>query len=125
MTTTGQIIKTPDTTVGPNFFVPPGVVDLRYLNEEEAAALDEETDVVDDTTTPTDDGAVEFTIIDEAVEDDTDLSLGSAEIPAPDWIQIVEQIVKFGEDGTCLIDVIIETQDIPGVQQIDVAVTKV
>jgi hypothetical protein len=122
---TGQIVQKPETTLTGHFFLPPNVVDLRYKTEEEIRA-DEQTDDPEATTEVP--GAEEPVVIEVPTGEFTD-PLGTPpatpEIPAPDWMTVISQSVKIGNDGTTLVDVIIEVQDIPGVTTVDVAVTKV
>jgi hypothetical protein len=123
---TGQIIQRPTTTVDGNFFIPPGVVDLRYKTEEEIRAEDANNDDPSpENSTP--ESAPEFEVVDVSAApfaEGTGTPPANPEIPAPDWLTVVSQTVKFSNDGTSLVDVIIEVQDIPGVSLIDVAVTK-
>jgi hypothetical protein len=37
---------------------------------------------------------------------------------------VISETIRTAPDGTSLVDVVIEVQDIPGIQQIDVKVTK-
>lgn len=86
------------------FFVPPTVIDVRAAGDTNGAKFYDVTDV--------------------AVEAPT-LSDPTANIPMPpSSYEIVEQHVRISSDGRAVVDVMLEFPDTPGVETIDVRVTK-
>lgn len=90
--------------IDPRFFVPPGAVDMRQADLSNYQA----------SYTPTT-TAVQGPI----------LNKPSAKVPMPPTsYQVVDQHVRVSADGSTVVDVTVEFPDIPGVNSIDVRVTK-
>ena len=104
-----------DVVINPDFFLPPNVLDLRYLNTAEDGDSSS-ADSTADLTLP----------LDEVVDDVPVGNDGSSpDLPIPDGITIVSQTVRSPAGGGYVIDVIIDIPDIPGVDGFEVSVAKV
>jgi hypothetical protein len=87
-----------------DFFVPPGLVDVRAAGKE--------------------DGEFYYDAATQAVEGPT-LETPVSKIPMPpSSYEVVEQHVRISSDGRAVVDVMVEFPDISGVESIDVRVTK-
>lgn len=103
-----------ETVINPNFFLPPNVLDLRYLQTDEDGDPQSVVDV--EVTYP----------IDEPVDDVPPTNDGSSpDLPIPDGITFVSQTVRSPTGGGYVIDVVIDIPDIPGVDGFEVSVAKV
>ncbi len=94
----------------PNFFAPPGVVDINYQTNE-----DFDTDVENDFFDP------EAELSDAIIFDEISESL---DLPVPENITIVSQTVRTRVDGTTTVDVVFEIEDFPGINEYELRVTK-
>jgi hypothetical protein len=114
---TSNVIKTPEVVLNPAFFLPPDVIDVRVADTSDPSQEDEVTydDVVD-----VDDILVEDTP-NVSIDDDGE---GGEILPTPQWMTIIEQQVRISTDGTAVVDVIIELEDVTGATEYDVRVTK-
>lgn len=123
MTVSGKSVKiTTPVTIDPNFFLPPNVVDMRYANQEDAS------DSV--TTRSPDTGeivSVDYDVIDYSdtgETDATDEEPVNTLLSPPDYVTVVSQQVRVTSDGRFVVDVILDVEDINGVVQYDVRLTK-
>lgn len=101
----------------PNYYVPADFEGFEVIDTLEL------TSTLPDT--PLDEGEVdaedsEF-FEDDAIEED-DVSEDEPEVPQD--IQIISQTVRTGPDGSQVVDVVIEVDDVPDAVQYDVRVTK-
>lgn len=91
-----------------HFFVPVGAVDIRQQNDTdtENSSYITNADVAQDNNQPT-------------------LATPTATVPMPPTsYQIVDQRVRISADGTAVVDVTLEFPDIPGIDHLDVRITK-
>lgn len=110
---TRSVVTAEPVVLDPNFFAPPGVVDVRYINDDETDGLyvdDSEGDV----------SGVDAEVLDDPV---VDSQPGGLEPPAN--ITIVSQTVKVAADGKFVVDVVIDVDDMPGVSSYETRLTKV
>lgn len=109
----GKIIKKPEIVVNPNFFLPPGVVDAREMDEEEfnlgGTKGDSGKSYGDGSAPPVD-------IIDAGPP-------GVGLLP-PFGIDILSQEVRTTASGAQVVDVIIEFADIAGATGYDLRIGK-
>lgn len=111
--------KKDETYIDPNFFLPPNVYDLGYVNKDEVDL--EPTGFA----TGADDGVSEEVVVNASEDLSTDTAPESAsQLPIPETITVVSQTVKAAAGGGYLVDLIIEIPDMNGVENYDVAVTK-
>ena len=108
----GRIVQKPEVVLDPNFFLPPGVTGMRLETLEERgrkspAGLNQGGDEVIDQ---------EFNF------DNPDLDTS---LRPPSWIKVISQTVRKGPTGIQVVDVVIEVEDVPGVDDYQVRVTKV
>lgn len=93
--------------INPNFFMPPNVIDLRYQDREGV----ENSDI----------GESELS----SNDDYLDLPKGQeGALPIPQDLVIASQIVRSIPGGGYVVDIVVETPDIPGVQTFEVSVAK-
>lgn len=92
-----------------NIFIPEGVEDLFYTDRY----------IDDDTEESADSGIGETGFAEDDITDGMDDGL-----PAPQTFVIVNQIVRTAADGTQVVDVVAETDDIIGVRDVVVRITK-
>lgn len=97
----------------PNFFAPPGVVDVRYINENETDGIYPD-DSEDTAGAENDIGLPEDTVSDGT----TDI------LQPPASVTIVSQTVKVAADGKFAVDVVIEVEELPGVTNYETRLTK-
>ena len=109
--------------IDPNFFLPPNVVDMRYVNQEDAN-LDSATTRDSDTGEVVNYDYDDLSYSEDA-GDGTD-PVGSAPIVVapPDAVTVVSQQVRQTADGKFVVDVILEVDDVPGAVNYDVRLTK-
>lgn len=93
---TGNVVSVPATIIDPNFFLPPGVVDLKYAIKDDASAGDDQGGLGSGSGTVT-------TIVD---------PLGA--LRPPNWINIVSQVIRISPTGHVSVDVTIDIEDVPG-----------
>lgn len=101
------IQQNPQTIIDKHFFVPVGAVDIRQQNNDDSEFVYSTTaDIALDSNQPT-------------------LSNPVATVPMPPTsYQIANQRVRIAGDGTAVVDVTLEFPDIPGIDHIDVRITK-
>lgn len=93
-----------DISLDPRFSVPPGVIDVRQQGQDNGATYY-------DSNTLAGEGPI--------------LRTPSSTVPMPpSAFSIVEQRVRIGSDGRAVVDVTLEFADVPGINSIDVRVTK-
>ena len=119
MTSDKSIKQTPPTTLDPNFFLPPDVIDMRYVDldtQDTSIGYTEDGEIVgflyEDATT------AEF---EEIVEGDTG---SSSLLSPPDSVTVLAQEVRVTSDGRFVVDVIIEVPDMPGIVSFDQSISK-
>lgn len=102
------------TTVDPRFFLPEGIIDARPANQDETKAYRNP----------------EF-IVEQEPESLNSLEIASGAEPgtasvlsAPNFINIVSQVVRFTSDGSQVVDVTIEVEDVIGAENYDIRMTK-
>lgn len=111
-------------SVDPNFSLPPGVKDLSYNNP------DDKTDPSLERSEATGEViAFEYDEIwlgesDESSGDD-DSNNPSNQLLPPDYVTVVQQVMRQTSDGRYVVDVILDVEDIPGVTGYEVGLTKV
>lgn len=109
----GRIVKKPEIVVDPNFYVPPGITDVRTQTNEERGAIQpgsrgvEGGDGID----------IEYTF------DNPDLDPAGMLRP-PAWMKVISQVVRQGPAGQQVVDVILEVEDVPGADDYQVRVSK-
>ena len=128
MTISAKSVKTaPQVTLDPNFFLPPNVVDMRY------ADLEVESDSATTRSTETgevinvDYQEVDYSEIAPNPDDAAGAGNGTTSptlIQPPDSVTVVSQTVRQTADGKFVVDVTLDVEDIPGVVQYDVRLTK-
>jgi shikimate 5-dehydrogenase len=110
---TRDVVTVQPVVLDPNFFVPPGVVDVRYVNETDTDSLyidDPNNNEADPDATATDDLIIDTT---------------TTGLEPPANITIVSQTVKVAADGRFVVDVVIDVEDAPGVTTYESRLTKV
>lgn len=118
----GKIIHKIEVAVDQNFSVPPGTSDIRYRNDEDVV-LEDDTDIEVDSEESVGNVFLGEEDADSEFEDyDADDDL---ELPIPDEMEILEQILHISEDGTTSVDVVLLVPDYVGINQIDVRLTKI
>lgn len=89
-----------------HFFVPAGAIDIRQENNTDSEFIYTATDIASDNNQPT-------------------LETPTSTVPMPPTsFEIVSQRVRISADGTAVVDVTLQFPDIPGVDHIDVRITK-
>jgi hypothetical protein len=113
---TRNVVNKQPVVLDPNFFAPPGVVDVRYVNDSETDGLYSEGETINDVLV---DGEL-------AVPDDiTQVSESAAGLQPPASVTIVSQTVRVAADGRFAVDVTIEVDDVPGITNYETRLTKV
>lgn len=108
-----DIIQTPAVTVDPRLFVPDDVIDIKVKSPE--------IDPENPSDVPT---GEEGEIIVDAEGADNISNLQDFTLPTPNSVTVVEQTIRFAPDGRAVVDVVIEVEDVPGVDNYDVRTTK-
>lgn len=101
------IQQNPQTIIDSHFFVPVGAVDIRQQNAEDYQySAYNPADTASDNNQPT-------------------LQTPTSAVPAPPTsFSIVSQRVRISAGGTAVVDVTLEFPDIPGIDHLDVRITK-
>ena len=108
-----------DIVVDPNFFFPPGIIDMRYEQKD--------IGITNDSNTAPNQSAELFG---SAIPVDYTLNATPVEftsnslLPPPSFI-VISQNVKLDTSGKSVVDVVIEVPDINGVTQIGARMTKI
>ena len=110
-----DIIQKPNKEVDPNFSLPPGVSTVQYSDTD-----DRTTVMVEDG-----DGDLITVIYDEVISSDIPVFLETAVLQPPTYANVVTQTIYVAPDGRFAVDVTLDVEDIPGVQNYDVRVSKV
>ena len=111
--TRNVVLKQP-VVLDPNFFSPPGVVDVRYINDNETDGLytdDSEDTVVDGSDSESPDDLIV----------NNPVSIG---LQPPSNVTVVSQTVKVATDGRFVVDVVIDVEDMPGVNNYETRLSK-
>ena len=95
----GNIVSIPPTTIDPNFFLPPGVVEFRYAFNDNTRMSEADPNAVV--------GAGEKIVL-----------------RPPNYITIVSQTVKQLAGGQTNVDVVIDTENVPGMSNYEVRISK-
>lgn len=107
--------------IDPQFFLPPNVLDIRYVETDNLVDEDESDDLTEtesSTDTIIENSSGDVTWVDYTPEE-------HSELPIPDGLTFVSQTVKAAAGGGYLVDIVVDIPDLPGVETFDVAVTKV
>lgn len=107
--------------IDPNFFLPPNVVDMRYVDLEEADSntmRDSEGEVVGASYDEV--SNAEFEAIPTGSQDSSETML-----PTPDSVSLVSQEVRVTADGKIVVDVVLDVADISGAVNYEVRMTKI
>jgi hypothetical protein len=105
-------VRRTETILDPAFFIPEGVDELVYDDNDEFSSEEEElllddTDVLDP----------DIIIGDETTDD-------SAAVPVPEDITIVSQKLGTGPGGQQVVDVVVNVKNIAGVEKFEFRITK-
>lgn len=127
-----DIIRTPGVNLDPRLFIPDGVIDIGVKSNEIDPDNPTPTSDNGDTDVDTVDGGSADTgtgdggdVVYEPPTNDIPVESGAEEtLPTPQFIEIVSQTIRIAPDGSTLVDVVIDVEDIPGVTNYDVRVTK-
>lgn len=111
--TSGKVIKKPEVVLDNTDFLPPGIIDVRTQNREEAGAPN---GLVGDNSGNEEEDLIVIEDADPAVEVNT--------LPVPQDMKIVSQTIKVGLDKKITVDVLLETSDLPGIRQFEARITK-
>lgn len=102
-------MATPDpiqTIIDSHFFVPAGSIDIRQQDNTDSEFIYGAASIASDNNQPT-------------------LLTPTSTVPMPPTsFEIVSQRVRISADGTAVVDVTLQFPDIPGVDHIDVRITK-
>lgn len=126
-----DIIRTPEVNLDPRLFVPDGVIDLGVKSSEIDPDLPtpnvDDEDISEGSTPSTDTGSGDGgdVVYQPPTNSDIPAESGTTDmLPTPQTITIISQTIRIAPDGSSLVDVVIEVEDIPGVTNYDVRVTK-
>lgn len=127
-----DIIRTPEVTIDPRLFVPTSVLGISVKSSEIDPDLPtpnpaDDEDISDSTSPSGDTGSGDGSDVVYEPPSNNDIPAESGEVdklPTPQTLTIVSQTIRIAPDGSSLVDVVIEVEDIPGVSNYDVRVTK-
>lgn len=109
-----NIVAKPPIKIDSNAFLIPGLVNVEYANPEDRAV----------SITEGFEGEEISIIYDEFTDVSEDTGVESNFLRPPDSAEIVEQIVRVAPDGRFVVDVVLEVENISGVSNYDVGITK-
>lgn len=116
--TSGKVIQKPELVLEVDDFLPPGVIGVRNKTREE----DGNFEGAGDNSTGT------GTLLEEDQDDVTPTKPGGEwlydELPIPDTMTIVSQTVRIGADRKVVVDVVIETEDYPGITEFEARIIR-
>ena len=123
MTSDKSVKRTPVRELDPNFFLPPNVVDMRYVNSEEQ---EQDSELVRSETGEVLQVSYDAADPSELGTDDqeTDLDPLTVLLPTPDSLTLVSQNVRVTADGKFVVDVVLDVADVTGAVNYEVRVTK-
>lgn len=117
MESTRKVAQSQDVAIDPNFFLPPNVVDLRYVSSQDY--YDVPTDESQDEET-TEDG-----LVSEPEGDLIPVDLGGTSVLNPPTnITIVSQTVRVLGGGGYVVDVVIEVEDVDNALSYETRISK-
>lgn len=127
-----DIIRTPEVTLDPRLFIPDGVIDIGVKSTEidpdnptPTADTGETSDDATDSNSEVGTGDGGEVVYEPPTNDDIPTEGGESDmLPTPQFIEIVSQTIRIAPDGSSMVDVVINVEDIPGVTNYDVRVTK-
>lgn len=122
----GQVVKKPDITIDPNFFLPPNLSEVEY-KVEQIFGDDSPQDLVDEN------GEVVVLVepFNAVTEDGSFGTLGDSiqvaedKLPVPGKPTLVSQTTRATPGGNIVIDVVLDVPDIPGIQEVDIRISKI
>jgi hypothetical protein len=117
-----MVEKRDETYIDPNFFLPPNVFDIRYIDKDDTSEGEDVPELSESDSGPTDIDTIDTV----TAEDDYASALPETTnpLPIPDGLTVVSQTVKAAAGGGYLVDIVVDIPDMPGVENFDVAVTK-
>jgi len=116
--TSGKVIQKPEIVLDSSDFLPPGIQGARSQTRDEASRPDGFGGDGNDQEGTTND-IVNDNPLDNP-QDDTAPDL----MPIPTFMKIVSQTIKVGLDKKITLDVVIETNDFPGIREFEARITK-
>lgn len=95
--------------IDPNFYVPDGLKNTTtvYTDTEDDLWSDENYDLQND------------------IDDLEDEDIIADRLPAPESIYVISQTIRTSSDGTQVVDVEIEVEDVPGALNYEIRLTKI
>lgn len=102
-------VKRSESVIDPMFFIPEGTDEFVYTESE--------IEVVDD--------ADNFAEIESSYDDGSDFADYSDDPDTPDILGVISQTVRTSASGSQVVDVVIEVEDIEGIANYEVRVTKI
>lgn len=117
-----NVIRTPEVTVDPRLFLPDGIIDMTTKSPE----IDPDAPTAFPASTGEDLEIVDGEVI---YDEGTDTSTGEGgfendTLPTPQYILVLNQVIRIAPDGKALVDVTIDVEDIPGITNYEVRVAK-
>lgn len=98
--------------IDPRFFLPPNVVDIGYVDTTDVSS-DEPNDIIE----------VDYEIVDESMVLDPDNGGSGDALEPPDSIVVVSQTARTTSGGV-VVDVVIDVEELAGITEFGVRVTK-
>lgn len=109
--TSGKVIQKPEIVLDATDFLPPGIIGVRTQTREEAGH-------------PEDFGSADNNGNELLEMDGADYVADVTSLPIPTFMKVVSQVSRVEEDKTILVDVVIETDDFPGITEFDARLIK-
>lgn len=114
-----NVVGTPEVSVSPNFTLPPGLDEGRYLIEDTDGDSGFELLEIQDS------GDEEIVIYEIENDGGPDFSSDNPlSLSAPESILVKSQTVRFAPDGKQVVDVVLTVADVDGAQNYEVRVSK-
>lgn len=98
--------------IDPNFYVPDGLKNTTTVPKDDTGDVDNAWD---------DDNYDLQNDVDDLIDDD----IITDRLPAPTSIQVLSQTIRTSSDGTQVVDVEIEVEDVPGAFNYEIRLTKI
>lgn len=118
--TSGKVIQKPEIVLDQNDFLPPGILGVRPQTRDEAG----HPTGFGDRDNSEEEGTLDEIVNENPLEEPDDIGKGPDVMPIPTFMKIISQTVKVGADKKITLDVVIETDDFPGIREFEARITK-
>jgi len=119
--TSGKVIQKPEIVLDSTDFLPPGIQGARTQTGDESG----HPTGFGDRDNSDAEGTLDDIINENPLDNDGDEEADAPDImPIPTFMKVISQTIKIAEDKKITLDVVIETDDFPGIREFEARITK-